>query len=357
METKDDQKPFGFLRKTRKLSFRLSFLVFILIVLAFLAFSIVFLYTEKNKLSEDILNDGIIFSEFTTPNAYDYYQRFYLHSRPEMIDYWKQNMKDLMSKNKDVARIQIISTNGKILSDTIEIEQGKYADDSSRYIDDPISLGMIKTENQTYRKIKDEEGDGVEIFMPVIEETGWHIISARYIIRYHTLNRRMMEVYSQTLLTLIPIMIITLLLVIPFALRITNPIQVLTAAVKKLSAGNYNPMVEDEIESKVSVRDDEVGELYMEFKSMTEVLKKSREMLENSNKELESKVEERTKELKSKNEELEKFNKVAIGRELKIVEMKKKVAELEAKLKGQKSESQSVSIENIKKKFSKSARR
>jgi predicted nucleic acid-binding Zn-ribbon protein len=37
-------------------------------------------------------------------------------------------------------------------------------------------------------------------------------------------------------------------------------------------------------------------------------------------------------ELKEKNEELEKFNKFAVGRELRIIELKNKVKELEKKL-------------------------
>lgn len=40
---------------------------------------------------------------------------------------------------------------------------------------------------------------------------------------------------------------------------------------------------------------------------------------------LESKVEERTKELKAKLEELEKFQRLTIGRELKMIELKKEL--------------------------------
>ncbi len=43
---------------------------------------------------------------------------------------------------------------------------------------------------------------------------------------------------------------------------------------------------------------------------------------------LEEKVQERTKALQEKMEELEKFNKIAIGRELKMIELKKEIARL-----------------------------
>ncbi len=43
-------------------------------------------------------------------------------------------------------------------------------------------------------------------------------------------------------------------------------------------------------------------------------------------------VRERTKELEEKNRELERFNKLAVGRELKMIELKKRVKELESQL-------------------------
>jgi len=46
---------------------------------------------------------------------------------------------------------------------------------------------------------------------------------------------------------------------------------------------------------------------------------------------LEKKVEERTKELQRRVEELEKFHKLTVGRELKMIELKKEIK----KLKGQ----------------------
>lgn len=46
---------------------------------------------------------------------------------------------------------------------------------------------------------------------------------------------------------------------------------------------------------------------------------------------LEKKVEERTRELQKRVEELEKFHQLTVGRELKMVELKKRIKELEGK--------------------------
>lgn len=52
------------------------------------------------------------------------------------------------------------------------------------------------------------------------------------------------------------------------------------------------------------------------------------EELKRLQEELEEKIEERTKELQKRIEELEKFQKVAVGRELKMVELKKEISHL-----------------------------
>ncbi len=57
------------------------------------------------------------------------------------------------------------------------------------------------------------------------------------------------------------------------------------------------------------------------------------EDLRELNLELEKKVEERTKELREKVEELEKFYRLTVGRELKMVQLKKEIERLKKKLK------------------------
>lgn len=49
--------------------------------------------------------------------------------------------------------------------------------------------------------------------------------------------------------------------------------------------------------------------------------------------EMEEKIKSRTQELKTKIEELEKFQKISVGRELKMIELKEKIAKLEEEIK------------------------
>ena len=91
---------------------------------------------------------------------------------------------------------------------------------------------------------------------------------------------------------------------------LTRPIMKLKKTVREISEGNLDERVE--IESK-----DEIGELGTAFNKMTEKLKQTQE-------EIEAKIMNRTKEL-------EKVNGYMVGRELKMIELKKKIKDFERK--------------------------
>jgi HAMP domain-containing protein len=114
---------------------------------------------------------------------------------------------------------------------------------------------------------------------------------------------------------------------------ILNPIDKLKQGVESLEKTGFN--------SRINVTTaDEIGDLTESFNNMAGGLSESRVRLEEYSRSLEKLVEERTKELEeskedliSKIEDLEKFNKVAVDRELKMIELKTKINDLEEKLK------------------------
>jgi len=79
------------------------------------------------------------------------------------------------------------------------------------------------------------------------------------------------------------------------------------------------------LESKVI---DKTSELEKERKSLGEKVQNRTAELQNMKDELEDKVNYRTKELKLKYEELARMNRAFVGRELKMVELKKEIKEL-----------------------------
>jgi GAF domain-containing protein len=66
-----------------------------------------------------------------------------------------------------------------------------------------------------------------------------------------------------------------------------------------------------------------------EFYALAIQHKRTEEQLKKYHEHLEELVKERTEQLNTKNEELERFNKLFVGRELRMIELKKRIAELE----------------------------
>lgn len=101
-----------------------------------------------------------------------------------------------------------------------------------------------------------------------------------------------------------------------------KPIKSLLEGVREISKGN--------LDYAVNVRSgDELGDLASAFNQMTVDLKKNKQALEGYSKKLEQQVAERTATLSQKMGEFERMNKLMVDRELKMVELKKKIDELE----------------------------
>ena len=114
-------------------------------------------------------------------------------------------------------------------------------------------------------------------------------------------------------------------------LKITRPIIEITNALYAVTHGDMSTRLH--IHAK-----DEIGLLASGFNQMTDTLEFQKKELESNNKKLEAKVIERTTEVNQKNQELgakiielERLNKIMINRELKMVELKKQIAELTQK--------------------------
>jgi|GEM_PF-1123487 len=168
----------------------------------------------------------------------------------------------------------------------------------------------------------------------------------------------------QAILTVFIVVILTLFSNLLMTRNITRPLQKLVKGTRELSKGNldfriqvksqdelgtlaesFNGMAKEidemktaleqskeDLEKKVEERTKELQETanaLEEAKTTLEIKVQARtKELEELNKRLDQQVKERTEELEKKVKELEKFREIAVGRELKMVELKKKIQEL-----------------------------
>lgn len=106
-----------------------------------------------------------------------------------------------------------------------------------------------------------------------------------------------------------------------------------TAIIKPLKKIVYGleQVEKGSLDARIDIQsNNEVGEIAKVFNKMTGDLERSRTKLEDYSKTLEQKVSARTEELNSKLVELERMNEVMLGRELKMIELKKEIEDLKA---------------------------
>ena len=170
---------------------------------------------------------------------------------------------------------------------------------------------------------------------------GWKLVVFRPVAEIYeptsVLGRNLVLI---TFITLIFIFIVSLF----FSQLVVNPIKKLHKGAEIIRKGN--------LDYKVDIRTgDEIEQLAKEFNRMAERLGQSKTALEESKAVLEIKVAARTKELKElaesleeqvkgrtkelqeKMKELERFNRLAVGRELKMIELKKEIERLKKEIK------------------------
>ncbi len=123
------------------------------------------------------------------------------------------------------------------------------------------------------------------------------------------------SVARTTTLFLLPVFLLAVFIITLLLKRfIVRPILDLTTVTEEISAGNLDKRV------KITSQD-EIGTLGNAFNNMAEKLQSLYTGLEQQ-------VKERTVVLEEKTDELEKMNKLMVGRELKMIELKKEIATL-----------------------------
>jgi nitrate/nitrite-specific signal transduction histidine kinase len=236
-----------------------------------------------------------------------------------------------LSKFKDVRFIRVVKISG-------EIYQSSLAGETGKKIKEP---GVVEVAQSGKPLIRDDVFRNEEIKLLIYpgyeDRTIWIGFSLKDT-----------EVLTQKLLLRYFFMALAALLLLALAFfvilrSVVDPIRKITASCENVRRGNLD------IRAEVGWQT-EIGELAETFNKMLGDLKTSRKSLEESKEvleirvaartkeledlaqSLEGQVKVRTKDLREKMEQLERFNKLAVDRELKMIELKKDINELRTQL-------------------------
>ncbi len=303
-------------------------------------FSSIFLISQRSELNEQIIDKGKIFSEFTAKSFYDDYISFYTHSSESNFLIFKNRSIERLDLNPDIVNIALLSVNGRVLFDSSEFESGRYSGEVRTVSEEGID-SYLRNENGAYRELKKNGTSYAEFYVPIKEVGGSHILVMRYTLSFDSFDEQMRDSFWRVGISFIIVFIIVLILSIPVYLSITKPIKRLSDLTRKVKGGDLSVKIDPKNAGK-----DEIGLLTEDFNAMIEQLRVARDKSDEDNKQLEKKLEEKVREveesksstdvelekykkelidLKEKNKELEKLNQFMVDRELKMVELKKRL--------------------------------
>ena len=236
-----------------------------------------------------------------------------------------------MAQFKDVQYIRILGLDGTILQSSLEEEEGKT-------IKDPDIEKAIITKTTI---VKDEIFKGEKLKTIIYPGYEDKIVWITFALEgLETFIKKILIRDIALALSMLTIALSAIFLVFQ---TLTGPIKKMITACQEVRRGNLS--IKIPVTSKT-----EIGELAATFNEMIKDLKESHAALEESKSVLEIKVAARTRELKELTEkqeeiikertreiqermaELERFQKVAVGRELKMIELKKEIKKLKEEL-------------------------
>jgi methyl-accepting chemotaxis protein len=145
----------------------------------------------------------------------------------------------------------------------------------------------------------------------------------------------LLQVYGTIALTLLIIAAIWVTSIVITKRYISRPLLKLQQAASLIARGDLDALVDKSSSNEIGVLGQHLDAMRTSIKQLFEELSESKERLEEYSRTLEQKVEERTQELAWSVEqlernvkELEQFSKLAVGREIKMIQLKKEINEL-----------------------------
>jgi methyl-accepting chemotaxis protein len=303
----------------KSIRFKFAIPISLLLLLIFSIQTLINIRAIEPRLVSSINSEVKSFSQLANRLFVEAYERYY----PSGFSKFKEILEETWKLSPNTKRIQLVNMEGKILIDTGDLRL-KGAEELETV--DSQTLEKIRSPESSYILENEKKGTLKKIISPYIDEWNRHQYSLIYFISYEAVQKETTQTINRTIFLALALLISSLILTSLITFTVTKPLSELEKGVRIIGKGN--------LDYRVKIKTgDEIEQLAEEFNKMTGKLKNLISELEEAKGSLEIKVKERTKQLQERIEELEKFHKVTVGRELKMIELKKEIEELKEELK------------------------
>jgi signal transduction histidine kinase len=273
-------KPSAMALRLNSLKTRTALAMSAVIVTLLVANALYLILSKRSELRRGIERSALTFALLTRAPIATAYETY----RESGFNRFRELVRDLMTLNPDVERIQVLNVNGQILFDTKDAPA--VAAGPPRWLQEMDRLEAVKKTDYTLLKGRDAQGqETLEIVAPYLEEWGRHDLSVAFHVSYRNLQPEIARlVYATAALTLFS-MVLSVLVAAGLAGRITRPVEVLTHGAKDIADGH--------LDRHLDIRShDELEILANTFNHMTDTLRANVEKLEESNQKLAAANEE-----------------------------------------------------------------
>ncbi len=115
---------------------------------------------KRNDLYKSLLENGLLFAQFTTRETYDNYWTYYNYEGDFEFEQFKKLTQNLLNLNKNIIRVGVIDTKGYILFDSKELTEGKYRGEK-RITKDENLLRLAAKGKLSHREVRLADGERV----------------------------------------------------------------------------------------------------------------------------------------------------------------------------------------------------
>ena len=281
------------------LKFKLVLLTSLLVVLILATVAVVLIQVRSREIKAELATRNTIISERIVPDLALDLANYY----SVQFDTYAQFSRLTTSKYSDILHFRIINRDGQVLADSSEFDQGKYNGTVARTVD-PSIKGVIDAHATRQDFTSYQGSSAMRIFVPYIDNYGTYRLMIEFTFSLKSIDDEVASAVKFFLVIFGISIVVGVSLSILLAQSITRPVQHLTQSAQAISGGNLDVPIR--IESR-----DEIGVLAGAFREMVASVKKSQE------------------DLLAKITELERVIRVTVGRELRMIELKKELKDKE----------------------------
>ncbi|OGY26261.1 MAG: hypothetical protein A2Z24_03035, partial [Candidatus Woykebacteria bacterium RBG_16_44_10] len=250
-------------RYSLRVKFSLITTAIFLIIFGIVSF--VLIRQNVNFQKQSLLARANTFSNLGTKPIGDSY-KFYFESG---FLRFREQLIDTLALNEDIFRLQIISVEGEVLFDTVDLDSQD--EKTAENIEDPEILQAVSARQPT--QLTGQDGDINEIVVPYSDDFGARPFSVRYFISYESIYKEVDRIILTIGLLTVAVLVVTLVAMTVFVyLLILKPLSQIVNAAGEITRGNLRQKID------LATRD-ELAELANSLNQMTERLKKNIEDL------------------------------------------------------------------------------